>query len=597
MARRQIGWFSSAFGLCLSAALLTGSAEAQVLDPNLFNATTNTGVDDPPGAGVNFAASSAIGPDDPRDAFGNNDGPIEPTTFIFADGGAADNGNGILGDGGETVDAITWQTNQVVLLEGYEYSGSSDGPAFGFSRGTELVRFSVNGEVDDLYDHNSTTGGVQRLFAVPQVGNTFEVNTTRRLTTGPRVNEIDAIVANGLPASLRVAPIHFNATTNGAGDEAPGLGTNFAATSVLGGDTIEDAFGNNNGGVEPTSFLFADGGTPDNGNNTFDVGAETIDAISWNTTSALTLHGFRVALTPDGGGSTNRGSELVSFFIDGALVDTIDFNAMGATIDHLLPGGPVTGSSFRMEVTRSETSGPRVLEIDAILEQNQAPIAEANGDYVFDANNLSLSLSAAGSFDPENLPFSLDWIDSGGALASGSNPTISITDTELTMTTSTDVLSLTITDFENATDSDTATVRYANAGPQINSAGTTQQLDGSVDFSAALGDADLAVNGLLSGFEALMWEFDLSAAGSAGDIGDGFLAGSGTTAFGNLDRDQLLALFGGGGEFTAFVNLKDKAGAIDSVAVSVSVVPEPASWITAAVAVAGLILLAGRRRS
>ncbi|MBN1345833.1 MAG: PEP-CTERM sorting domain-containing protein [Phycisphaerae bacterium] len=355
---------------CLPAIALGGSA----VDTLLFNATTNTGGDDPAGLGTNYASSPPLfGTDVIEDAFGNNDGPIEPTTFLFADAGTVDNGNSVIGDGGETVDWLSWNTTQLVVLDGYRVGLGSEGPPQGYNRGTELFSFGVAGEQDDFFDDNGQSGPgtpVARYFAIPQVGNSFAVNLTRTTTSGPRIDEIDAIVPEAPAPDVFTDPILFNATTLGAGDEAAGLALNFASSATIPGDTIEDAFGNQDGGIEPSSLIFSDAGAvADNRNNTFDVGVETIDWISWDTTRLVELHGYQLGLSPDGE-SDYRGTELVRFFVDDVLVDIIDFNHSSGTIDRIFAGGPVVGDSFRIELTRTiATGGSRVLEINAIIPE------------------------------------------------------------------------------------------------------------------------------------------------------------------------------------------------------------------------------------
>lgn len=350
-------------------------ATAGVVDPILFNATTNDvgAGDDPPGLGTNFNASSQVGGiDDPRGAFGSNTGPVEPNTFIFGDGGVPDNGNQIMGDGGETVDSLTWNTTSPVILEGYRLNVSADVP--NPQRGTQLVAFSVNGELDDFFDNNGASGPVDRLFSIPQIGSSFELNTTRTTSEGPRIGEIDAIVPDPLPPNAFVNTRLFNAITNdpSQGDELPGLSTNFTHSPSIPGDTVESAFGSNTGGVEPNTFLFADGGTPDNGNNTFDFGQETIDFIEWDTIVPISLWGYEIELHGDdplaGGNPENRATELVRFFVDGNLVDTIDFNAFSGAVIRSF-GGPIAGDTFRVEFTRTLDSGPRVVEINAVVPE------------------------------------------------------------------------------------------------------------------------------------------------------------------------------------------------------------------------------------
>jgi len=353
--------------------MTVATANAQVVDPILFNAISNSGGDEAPGLGTNYASSGQVGggTDDEEGAFGNNDGPVEGNTFIFNDGGVIDNGNGILGDGGETVDSLSWDTTSLVLIEGFRatINGDSGGP----SRATELIGFSVAGELDDLFDNNAAAGVVDRVFAIPQLGNGFVFNSTRTSGTGPRISEIDAIVSDPPPANAVIDPILFNAITNniGEGDEAPGLATNFVVSSALGGDTPEDAFGNSNGAIEPNTFLFADGGVADNGNNLLEGGTETIDSIAWDTTSVVSIAGYEIVFAGDTGVQhAFRGTELLNFLVEGVVIDTIDLNGYGGgaiSIQRFFDGGALSGDDFEVQLTRSSTGGSRIFEINAIV--------------------------------------------------------------------------------------------------------------------------------------------------------------------------------------------------------------------------------------
>ena len=99
----------------------------------------------------------------------------------------------------------------------------------------------------------------------------FRLELTRLGTAAPRLVELDGTGTAGAATGTFLDRLAFNATTNtltGRGaaandDEGPGLAMNFTASSrVLGTDTIEDAFGNRNGAVEPESFILGDGGVP-----------------------------------------------------------------------------------------------------------------------------------------------------------------------------------------------------------------------------------------------------------------------------------------------------------------------------------------------
>ena len=173
-----------------------GTVVPVIVDPNIFNAASNTGVvDEPAGLSFNFSVSSAVAGDDPQGAFGNNNGPIELASFIFADGATPDNGNKIFGDSGETVDFIQWQTSSRIGLNGYQITLAGDG-LDSATRGAELIRFLVNGVQVDLFDNDHLSGTVNRLFAGgPVSGDLFRIEFTRSSATGARINEINAIMA------------------------------------------------------------------------------------------------------------------------------------------------------------------------------------------------------------------------------------------------------------------------------------------------------------------------------------------------------------------------------------------------------------------
>jgi len=181
------------------AVAFTGTAFAQTVDTVLLNATTNVvgEGDEAPGLSNNFLRSSAIGNvDDPEGAFGNNNGPIEPPTFIFDDGGVKDDGDNILGNNGETVYTLSWNTTSPVTLAGIElaFGGGEGGPAG--NRGTQLYEFSIQGNIVAQGDANGSDIG-QVLFGGDVFGDTFLLRITGTVnnpSAGPRVSEINAIV-------------------------------------------------------------------------------------------------------------------------------------------------------------------------------------------------------------------------------------------------------------------------------------------------------------------------------------------------------------------------------------------------------------------
>ena len=171
----------------------------QVDDATVFNWHLNTpGRPDGEGAAglVNAIATTALHPvETPEDAFGAIGG-LEPTSLIFADGGAVDNGNLVPGDGQEQVDSIRFSTALAVPLRGYSIHLATDYGLQNEYRSTALVEFSVDGQVVDLFDNDGMHRIARRLFPDgPVTGRDFLVRLTRATSGGPRVMEIDAILA------------------------------------------------------------------------------------------------------------------------------------------------------------------------------------------------------------------------------------------------------------------------------------------------------------------------------------------------------------------------------------------------------------------
>ncbi|MBP7951092.1 MAG: CotH kinase family protein [Verrucomicrobiales bacterium] len=180
---------------------------ATFLDRLALNATTNTHTgrgaamrdDEGPGFATDILVSSRVlGADTPEDCLGNHNGAVEPESFIFGDGGGADNNDRTVGNGGEAVDFIQWHTAQPFTLVGFRIVLGGDGTTT--NRDTELVRFLVEGEVVDLVDNNGFDGAVTRLFADGAVtGDDFRVEFTKTTASGGRIFDIDAILGTATP--------------------------------------------------------------------------------------------------------------------------------------------------------------------------------------------------------------------------------------------------------------------------------------------------------------------------------------------------------------------------------------------------------------
>lgn len=364
--------------LLVAAWAITEAVAAPVFSTTTGRGVTNDLFDVAQGTRVVFSTPQHTGNSDPRMALGFGALPPwgEPGTAIFADG-----------PGPGYVDSLTWQTPGPVNLvrirlwlaqdgpgnpnhgaSEFRLLGSQDGVVFTpLSQGLIPLRNGANVNAPLLITDNALTGVTNDLRV-------FRLELTRLTTSGPRLIEIDGFGTPGVVVSPFLDRLAFNAASNqlrGRGtaatdDEGPGLASDFAVSSRLSGtDSVEDAFGNANGLIEPDTFIFGDGGVPDNGNLVLGDGGETVDFIEWITLAPVTLAGYRLELRSDGAGG-RRGTELVRFVVDGVERDLWDNNSSSGPVTRLLPAGAVTGERFRLEFTRTTEAGGRVVEMDAI---------------------------------------------------------------------------------------------------------------------------------------------------------------------------------------------------------------------------------------
>ena len=371
-------WRAAGAVVALLAAAVVCAESAPVFSTAGGAGATGDLFDVAQGAGVILSTPqhNGAGNSDPRSAFGFTSGFVETTNAIFADG-----------PGAGALDTIEWQTATPVSLTSlslwladdgagnpargateFKLFASADGATFSQISGGAIPR-NAGGYLNKplLVTDNALTGTTANVRA-------FRLEVTRATTSGVRVVEIDAAgTASGQTGNF-LDRLVFNAAGNtltGRGgaardDEGPGLAGSFSVSSrVLGTDTAEDAFGNSNGAVEPETFIFGDGGNPDNGNATFGDGGETVDFIEWHTSAPVTLAGYRLGLSGDGP-SSNRDTELVRFFVEGTQVDLFDNNGYDGDVTRLFADGAMVGDDFRIEFTRTTSTGGRIFEIDAI---------------------------------------------------------------------------------------------------------------------------------------------------------------------------------------------------------------------------------------
>lgn len=406
------------------------------------------------------------------------------------------------------------------------------------------------------------------------------------LLDGVRVSRAVPKVINGGFEDYVLAPDSFQYAPNGQ----PNVGWSFVGGAGLSrngsgfqGNPLSDPPSAVAAAIEGNQIGFLQGSSIMQTISGFELGASY--SVSWFEQTRL-----------NGGGSND-----LAVYIDGVPVTSSHIVGNTSWAGQTSTDFIATSTSHTLEFrTTNPLGGDRTTFIDDVffnfVDENDAPIAEANGAYVFDANNLTLALSAAGSSDPENMTLTSLWTDGGGTVATGDNPTISLADTNLAMTTSTEVITLTVTDPGNLSGTDTANVSYINAAVDVVTASGTSNLDGSIDFLGTFDDLDLLANALVANFEGLTWEFDTVAANSAGEVGDGFLTGTGTTGGGNVDALTLVGLFGGIGDYTAYANVRDKAGTIDTFAFNIMVVPEPSSLALMALGIVPVAAGIFRRR-
>ena len=184
-----------------------GTGERLVRDPIVFNSSDNgptTDVyDEDPGFVTNMTSTALYNAgENVREAFGAANGSgVENGTIIFSDSGTVDNGNQVVGDGGETVDYLEWDmtSDLPASLAGVRLNIA------GGLRPVELIRFSIDGNPVTLsngstvYDNDSTGSALDLMFQSPRAvtsGSTCRLELTRS-NLGPRVREVDALLQYG----------------------------------------------------------------------------------------------------------------------------------------------------------------------------------------------------------------------------------------------------------------------------------------------------------------------------------------------------------------------------------------------------------------
>ena len=374
---------------------------------------------------------------------------VEPGSAIFADG-----------PGAGFMDVVEWQTPGWINLVSISLRMAQDGASafrgcgsFALFASQDGVNFSqvsggsiplsggANVNVPLLISDSALSGVTANVRA-------FRLEISRLTAAGPRVVELDGFGSAGArPAGVQFLDrLAFNSAANtytGRGaaardDEGPGPVTAFTVSSrVSGTDTVEDAFGNKNGTVEPESFIFGDSGSADNRDAVFGNDGEEVSFIEWQTPSPLTLGGFRIVVSGDGP-TAYRDTELVRFLVNGEVVDCFDNNGADGAVTRSFVDGAVTGTTFRIEFTRTTATGQRIFDVDAITAapvvhtggvvlnevcaENDSSLPDEDGDSpdwveLYNNGDGSVNLSGWGLSDDALLPFK--WTFPAGTVLAG----------------------------------------------------------------------------------------------------------------------------------------------------------------------------------
>lgn len=230
--------------------------------------------------------------------------------------------------------------------------------------------------------------------------------------------------------------------------------------------------------------------------------------------------------------------------------------------------GATTGGSYAFDSTLANVNASgSAHDADLTVNAVQAGFEQLTGAWTSGANPIGNTPSSTVAPTSSPAGFS-NTITFAQAVAAG-----------LTSTVASVPLTLTASDLAGTSSSNTGSLSYTNAAPAAASAVSINNPNYSNTFSALFTDVDLAANGVVGGFESLMYDLSLS-----NTLGTGFMSGATSptqttpgTLGGTLTLSQLLSIFGALGTYTAYANVKDLAGVTHSLPFEVKVVPEPGS--------------------
>jgi phospholipase/lecithinase/hemolysin len=154
-------------------------------------------------------------------------------------------------------------------------------------------------------------------------------------------------------------------------------------------------------------------------------------------------------ITLDGSGSSDSDGTIVSYSWSNGSGEI----ATGVNPTVTLPVGTHT---ITLTVTDDDGStATDIVEITINSYVNEAPTADAGEDQIVtdedDSGDEDITLDGSGSSDLDGTIVSYSWSDGNGEIATGVNPTV-------TLSVGTHTLTLTVTDDDGATDTDTVTI-------------------------------------------------------------------------------------------------------------------------------------------
>lgn len=301
-------------------------------------------------------------------------------------------------------------------------------------------------------------------------------------------------------------------------------------------------------------------------------------------------------LAPFNGGASNSAPTAIDLNGNRTWATLIPFGA------HTVSAQAVNDVGYTMSASSLSISNGEVVYLNSLL----APASvSTGGPYAFNASNVAGMTLNGTAVDPEGGPLALSWSQTVSP-PNSLTPTLTLIDSGFTSPLSTGSITLTATDETNLTTvSAPSAITYDNALPTVTGASaTTNFITYDVTFAGLFDDADLVANGFVSSFEVMSYEFDLTAPGSAGQVGvGGFIVGGTTptqTSGVNINQtfslSQLMSIFGALGTYTVYASVADSTGAFLSVPVTVQVVPEPGSLLIWGGLTTAMGLVAWRRR-